>query len=100
MSAIAHLDAVASLAAAAATPGWVRPQFDSLEAPSRLVVRGGRHPTLDASLPGGAVPNDVDLNASGACAAIVTGGPGPWRAGLACLGGRLAPRTPPPCSDP
>lgn len=75
VAALAHLDALCALAALAASPGYCRPAFADDGAAPRLVVRRGRHPTLDLALQGGAVPNDVELRWDGTRGAIVTGGP-------------------------
>src|SRR6185437_11543396 len=68
---LADLDVAAGLAEVAARHGWVRP---CLEESSRLVVREGRHPVVEAALPPGAfVPNDLDLDADGAQVLLITG---------------------------
>ncbi len=69
--AVAELDALGSLAEAAARGRYVRPSVDmSL----RLRVRGGRHPVLEQTL-GRArfVPNDADLDGGGRRLLLITG---------------------------
>lgn len=62
-SAVACLDVLASLAAVAVHGGWVRPRVDRS---GDLVIRGGRHPVLEAQLgPGRFVPNDTVLSRRG-----------------------------------
>lgn len=85
MTALATLDALCSLAAVAQSSGYCRPvMVEEGEAP-RLVIRGGRHPTLDLQLQGGAVPNDVELRWDGRRAAIVTGEEGGGWGWQGCL---------------
>ncbi|HUZ17800.1 MAG TPA: DNA mismatch repair protein MutS [Spirochaetia bacterium] len=68
---IAELDCVQSLAQAATVHGWVCP---TVEEGSRLVIVGGRHPVVEANLPSGDfVPNDTNLDSSGASFALITG---------------------------
>jgi len=70
---LAALDALASLAEAAAKEGWVRPQMD---ASAVLDIRGGRHPVLEPLLraQGGAfVPNDCLLDADATQLMLITG---------------------------
>jgi DNA mismatch repair protein MutS len=69
--AVAELDALGSLAEAAARGRYVRPAVDlSL----RLKVRGGRHPVLEQTL-GRArfVPNDVEMDGGGRRLLLITG---------------------------
>ncbi len=59
-TAIAELDALASLAERAATLSWVRPE---LVTQPRLHIEAGRHPVVEKFLSGGTfVPNDLDLD--------------------------------------
>ncbi|WP_081468644.1 DNA mismatch repair protein MutS [Treponema primitia] len=68
---IAELDAAQSLARAATVRGWVRPLVD---AENRLEIREGRHPVVEAHLPGGEfIPNDVILEEGGVVFALITG---------------------------
>ncbi|MGH7777440.1 MAG: DNA mismatch repair protein MutS, partial [Candidatus Dormibacterales bacterium] len=66
-----ELDALASLAEAAERNRWTRPEVD---AGLRLEVRGGRHPLVEAALPGGTfVANDLVLDAAQEQVAVLTG---------------------------
>jgi DNA mismatch repair protein MutS len=60
--ALAHLDAVAGLAEAAARHRYVRPELTEEDV---LEIRGGRHPVVEQALAGRFVPNDVVLDAEG-----------------------------------
>jgi DNA mismatch repair protein MutS len=59
--ALARLDVLQSCARLAEGGTWCRPVIDQSEA---FCVKGGRHPVVQAALPGGAafVPNDCDLS--------------------------------------
>jgi DNA mismatch repair protein MutS len=60
---IGELDAAQSLARAATVRGWVRPVVDES---SRLDIREGRHPVVEAHLGGGEyIPNDIVLDCTG-----------------------------------
>jgi len=66
-----ELDALQSLAAAAAEAGWQRPEVD---AGSLLDIEGGRHPLVEAALPAGDfVPNDLLLDPDGPQVMVLTG---------------------------
>jgi len=67
---IAVIDATASLAEVAHHRGYVRPRI--VPAP-RMLVRGGRHPVVEALSDTPFVPNDVELDADGAQVLLVTG---------------------------
>jgi DNA mismatch repair protein MutS len=68
---LAHLDCLASLAQVAEARRYSRPEIDES---CDLLVEGGRHPMVEASLgPGELVPNDVDLRTDGARMLVVTG---------------------------
>jgi DNA mismatch repair protein MutS len=68
---IAELDTAQSLARAATIRNWVRPAVD---AENRLEVREGRHPVVEAHLPGGEfIPNDVVIDGKGIYFALITG---------------------------
>ena len=68
---LARLDALASLAEAAAEHGYRRPH---LEDSTRLEIAGGCHPVLRSTLGRDAfVPNDVHLGAENATLALITG---------------------------
>jgi DNA mismatch repair protein MutS len=71
-STLAHMDAVASLAQAAARWGYVRPSV--VDEPV-LSVRGGRHPVLERLVEEGKfVANDLELGGAGAPEiALITG---------------------------
>lgn len=70
-AAAAELDALASLAEAAAASGWVRPE---IHLGPRLEIKAGRHPVVEASLPAGTfVPNDLLLDSDGEQIMILTG---------------------------
>ncbi len=69
--AIAALDALLSLAEAAARNGYVRPTLDEGE---RLLLRNARHPVVERFLPSGSfVPNDTDLSTDKDQLVILTG---------------------------
>ncbi|MFN8635877.1 MAG: DNA mismatch repair protein MutS [Chloroflexota bacterium] len=75
VEAVADLDVLASLADVAADRSWCRPSFTDDD---QLRIVGGRHPVLEALLPGGElVPNDCALSGSdgdeGGRLLIVTG---------------------------
>lgn len=68
---IAELDTAQSLARAATVRGWIRPVVD---AENRLEIIEGRHPVVEAHLPGGEfIPNDVVLEEGGVVFALITG---------------------------
>ncbi|GHV79964.1 DNA mismatch repair protein MutS [Spirochaetia bacterium] len=68
---IAELDTAQSLARAATVRGWIRPVVD---AENRLEILEGRHPVVEAHLPGGEfIPNDVVLEGDGVVFALITG---------------------------
>ena len=58
-SAIAELDALASLAERAEALRWVAPEFTTQPV---LQIRGGRHPVVEHFSSEPFVPNDIDLN--------------------------------------
>ena len=61
-AAVAEIDLVQSLASAATELGYTRPTFVDEDV---LEIRGGRHPVVEAALPGGAfIPNGIDLGTS------------------------------------
>ncbi len=69
--AVAELDAICSLAQAAADSGWVRPALDDGDV---LDIKAGRHPVVESALgPGRFVPNDIRLSSNAEQVAIVTG---------------------------
>ncbi|NDG84879.1 MAG: DNA mismatch repair protein MutS, partial [Proteobacteria bacterium] len=67
---VAKLDAFLSLSFLASRPGWTFPEIDN----SRdLVLKGTRHPVVEASLGGSFVPNDIELSPDQARTLIITG---------------------------
>ena len=69
--AIGAVDALLSLAVAAADLGWRRPEVN---AGLRLSIRGGRHPLVENSLPAGVfVANDLELDPDMEQITILTG---------------------------
>jgi DNA mismatch repair protein MutS len=68
--AIGRVDLFASLAEAALKFRYVRPR---LAQESSLLIREGRHPVVEASIPGGFVPNDAEMSASDEQILIITG---------------------------
>ena len=68
--AIGSLDLYLGLSEAALKYRYTRPQLT--EEPV-LLIRGGRHPVVEASIPGGFVPNDAEMNASREQILIITG---------------------------
>ena len=67
---IAVLDVSASLAEAAKTRDFVRPQLNDGDA---IVIRDGRHPVVEQGVRGGFVPNDTELSGSRTQIMIITG---------------------------
>ena len=69
--AIGMVDALLSLATAAAEHQWRRPEVN---AGLRLSIKGGRHPLVERGLPARAfVPNDLELDPDGEQIVILTG---------------------------
>jgi DNA mismatch repair protein MutS len=69
--AIGMIDALLSLAVAAAERDWRRPEVN---AGFRLSITGGRHPLVEVGLPPGVfVSNDLELDPEGAQIVILTG---------------------------
>ena len=69
--AIGMVDALLSLAIAAADCGWRRP---AVNAGLGLIIKGGRHPLVEQGLPAGSfVANDLDLDPADAQIVILTG---------------------------
>ncbi|MBI2965238.1 MAG: DNA mismatch repair protein MutS [Chloroflexi bacterium] len=69
--AIGEIDVVAALAECASANGWVQPELDEGDS---IIIRGGRHPVVEAALgPGRFVPNDTELSSSAAQLAVITG---------------------------
>lgn len=65
-----RIDLFAGLAETALKFRYVRPQL--VQEPT-LLIREGRHPVVEASVPGGFVPNDAEMDASGEQILIITG---------------------------
>lgn len=68
--AVAELDALTSLADVASLPGYTRPTLTDEDA---VVLRGFRHPVLEALRPLPYVPNDVTLGGAHPRAVLLTG---------------------------
>ena len=69
--AVGMVDALLSLAVAAAEHGWRRPEVN---AGLRLSIKGGRHPLVERGLQAGTfVANDLELDPSAAQIVILTG---------------------------
>jgi len=68
--ALAHLDAVQSLAETAARCGYTRPHLDES---TRLRIVRGRHPVVEQMLAEPFVPNDIALDTEEAQLLIITG---------------------------
>ncbi|WP_165360845.1 DNA mismatch repair protein MutS [Candidatus Chloroploca sp. Khr17] len=81
--ALAHLDAMASLAEAAVRGRYARP---NLEASTRLQITAGRHPVVEQVLEDAFVPNDLRLDTDEAQLLIITG---PNMAGKCVVGATL-----------
>jgi DNA mismatch repair protein MutS len=68
---MAELDVAQSLAWAATIRGWTRPELDTEK---RTALTEGRHPVVEAHLPGGEfIPNDLYLDGGGIFFALITG---------------------------
>lgn len=66
----AAIDALTSLAALAARPRWVRPEF---VAGRELVIGEGRHPVVEALTGSDFVANDTDIDGKERCMVVLTG---------------------------
>ena len=70
-AAVAELDVFQSFAFAATVRGYVRPR---ITAGTELSIRDGRHPVVEAHLPGGAfIPNSLECPGAGRFFVILTG---------------------------
>ncbi len=67
---IASLDVYSALAEVAQSHAYLRPVLNDGD---RIVIRDGRHPVVERSVPGGFVPNDTDLAGSGTQIMVITG---------------------------
>ena len=69
-TALAELDVLLALAAAAVENSLVKPEFND---EGKLTLRGNKHPVLDKAMRGGYVPNDVLLDGDHNRLIILTG---------------------------
>ncbi|MDE2518897.1 MAG: DNA mismatch repair protein MutS, partial [Methanocorpusculum sp.] len=67
---IGTIDMLTAFAELASANRYLRPEFS---AGVDLLIRDGRHPIVEDSVPGGYVPNDTEMNASGDQILILTG---------------------------
>ncbi|WMW24004.1 DNA mismatch repair protein MutS [Methanolobus sediminis] len=67
---IGTLDVLANLAEVAANNNYVRPAITS---DCRLLIRDGRHPVVENTVPGGFVPNDTEMDCSENQFQLITG---------------------------
>ncbi|KAH7281361.1 hypothetical protein KP509_36G043400 [Ceratopteris richardii] len=70
--ALAALDCLYSLAIVSRNQGYCRPEFVQ-DSSAKLMIEGGRHPVLEATLQEGFVPNDTSLHADLEHCQIITG---------------------------
>jgi DNA mismatch repair protein MutS len=68
--ALAKLDGLVSLSFLALKPGWTFPEINDT---SEFILKGARHPVVEASLRGAFVPNDITLSPEHARTLIITG---------------------------
>ncbi|WP_407354969.1 DNA mismatch repair protein MutS [Methanolobus sp. WCC5] len=69
-SLIGMLDVLADLAEVAANNNYVRP---AIAPDCRLLIRDGRHPVVENTVPGGFVPNDTEMDCSENQFQLITG---------------------------
>ncbi|HJJ54753.1 MAG TPA: DNA mismatch repair protein MutS [Methanocorpusculum sp.] len=69
-AAVGCIDRTAALADLALANSYVRPELVDA---SELLIRDGRHPIVENAVPGGYVPNDTEMSASGQQILILTG---------------------------
>jgi DNA mismatch repair protein MutS len=67
---VGMIDMLISFSELASANRYVRPEFSS---GTELLIRDGRHPVVENFVPGGYVPNDTEMNASGDQILILTG---------------------------
>jgi DNA mismatch repair protein MutS len=67
---IGTLDVLANLAEVAANNNYVRP---AITPDCRLLIRDGRHPVIENTVPGGFVPNDTEMDCSENQFQLITG---------------------------
>ncbi len=67
---IGVLDVLANLAEVAANNNYVRP---AITPDCRLLIRDGRHPVVENTVPGGFVPNDTEMDCSENQFQLITG---------------------------
>jgi DNA mismatch repair protein MutS len=68
--AIAHLDALQSLAAAAQKWGWVKPEVNNGD---QLLITEGRHPVIEAKGSEPFIPNDTAIDGASVRLMVITG---------------------------
>lgn len=67
---IGKMDVLSNLAEIAVNRNYTRP---AVTADCRILVRDGRHPVVESSVPGGFVPNDTEMDCSKNQFALITG---------------------------
>ncbi|WP_094227048.1 DNA mismatch repair protein MutS [Methanolobus psychrotolerans] len=67
---IGMLDVMANLGEVAANNNYVRP---AITPDCRLLIRDGRHPVVESTVPGGFVPNDTEMDCSENQFQLITG---------------------------
>ncbi|MBE0523559.1 MAG: DNA mismatch repair protein MutS [Methanosarcinales archaeon] len=67
---IGQLDAIISLAEAAVNNNYVRPEVNES---CNILIRDGRHPVVEHSVPGGFVPNDTQMDCDSDQFLLITG---------------------------
>lgn len=67
---IGMLDVLANLAEVAANNNYIRP---AITPDCRLLIRDGRHPVVENTVPGGFVPNDTEMDCSENQFQLITG---------------------------
>lgn len=65
------IDVICAFATVAATRNYCRPVVDDRS--TRLLIRGGRHPVVEATMPGKFVPNDLEMSGEKDQVIILTG---------------------------
>ncbi len=67
---IGMLDVLSNLAEVAANNNYVRP---AITPDTRILIRDGRHPVIEGTVPGGFVPNDTEMDCSENQFQLITG---------------------------
>lgn len=67
---IGLLDVITNLADIAVTNNYVRPEINDS---CNILIRDGRHPVVEFSVPGGFVPNDINMNCDSDQFLLITG---------------------------